>query len=155
MADTKQVKNEKNPVGAAVLSALCPGIGFFYLGNKIKGIAYIFIMIFLVLLVTEGHGKDVVVFSLLLAGFYIFQVFDSFDEARKMNESTAAEDKKSMGISLAWAITLVAVGIVCQLAELDIITYRNVAKLWPLVLIGFGAKYIYNYNRSKTGDQHE
>lgn len=155
MADTKQVKNDKNPVGAAVLSALCPGIGFFYLGNIIKGIAYIFIMVFLLILVTEGHGKDVIVFSLLLGGFYIFQIFDSFDEARKMNESGPAEEKKVMSISLSWAITLVVVGIVCQLAELDIITYRNIAKLWPIVLIAFGAKYIYNYSRSKAGGQHE
>ncbi len=39
MAETKQLTNKKNPLGAAVLSTLFPGVGLFYLGNYLKGFA--------------------------------------------------------------------------------------------------------------------
>ena len=45
MDKTKQAVSRKNPLGAAVLSTLCPGVGFFFIGNYIKWIAYILVLI--------------------------------------------------------------------------------------------------------------
>lgn len=155
MDNKQQTKSEKNPVGAAIISAMFPGVGFFYIGNKIKGIAYIFIMAFLIVLIVEARGNDVIIFSLLLAGFYIYQIFDSFDEAKKSRDRVPAAGERVMNVSLFWAFTILAIGIVCQLAELDVIRYRDVGKLWPVILIGLGAKYIYSYSRSKEGGKNE
>jgi hypothetical protein len=155
MDNNQQTTSEKNPVGAAILSAIFPGVGLFYVGNKIKGLSYIFIMAFLIVLITEGRANDKIIFSLLLAGFYIYQIFDSFDEAKKAKGRMPAAGEKNINVSLTWAFAILAIGIVCQLAELDVLRYRSVAKLWPVILIGFGAKYIYDYTRDKEGEQDE
>ena len=155
MDNKQQAKSDKNPVGAAILSAIFPGVGFFYVGNKIKGIAYIFIWIFLLVMLVEASGNDVIIFSLLLGGFHIYQIFDSFDEAKKFKEGVPVNGEKVANVSLFWAITILAIGVICQLAELDIIRYKAIAKLWPVILIGLGAKYIYTYSRSKEGGQNE
>jgi hypothetical protein len=155
MDNKHQAKSDKNPVGAAILSAMFPGVGLFYVGNKIKGIAYIFIMAFLVVMIVEAQGNDIIIFSLLLGGFHIYQIFDSFDEAKKSRDRVPLNGKKVANVSLFWAITILAIGVICQLAELDIIRYRDIARLWPIILIGLGAKYLYTYSKSKEGGQNE
>jgi hypothetical protein len=150
MADKKMDANTKNPLGAAVLSALCPGVGFFYLGNFIKGITYMLILAALIVLAAHGRGAEIPVFVLMSVGFHIFQIFDSFDEARKINRATASEQPQSkQNISLLAAVTVLILGIVLQLATLNIICFRDIARLWPLVLIAIGIKYVYMYVKSK------
>lgn len=142
--------NTKNPLGAAVLSALCPGVGFFYLGNFIKGITYMLILAALIVLAAHGRGAEIPVFVLMSVGFHIFQIFDSFDEARKINRATASEQTQSkQNISLLVAVVVLILGIVLQLATLKIIYFRDIARLWPLVLIAIGIKYVYMYVKSK------
>ena len=58
----------------------------------------------------------------------------------KQNPSSYKED-----LSLFSAIIVLVIGIVFQLANFDLITYRQVTRLWPLVLIIFGIKIVYNY----------
>ena len=95
----------------------------------------------------------------MCVGFYIFQIFDSFDEAKKIGQLTEAEKKKQrQQISLFIAVVVLVVGVVFQLANLDIISFRQVTRLWPLVLIALGGKYIYTYLKSKEingGGQNE
>jgi len=142
--------NTKNPLGAAVLSALCPGVGFFYLGNFIKGITYMLILAALIVLAAHGRGAEIPVFVLMCVGFHIFQIFDSFDEARKINRATASEQTLSkQNISLLAAVVVLILGIVLQLATLKIIYFRDIARLWPLVLIAIGIKYVYMYMKNK------
>ncbi len=168
MDETTQATNSKSPVGAALLSAFFPTLGLFYAGNKIKGLAYLCLMAFLIVMVVEGRGNDEVIFGLLIGAFHIYQIFDSYDEARHFNRQQADiaaghvqaaaygsngvySVQGGMSVSLFWAITILVVGIICQLAELGIIRYRDVSKLWPLVLIGLGAKYILGYLKTKEG----
>jgi TM2 domain-containing membrane protein YozV len=159
MDEKKQTVSKKNPLGAAVLSTICPGVGFFYLGNYIKGIAYILVFISLIVLASNSTGHEIPVFVLMCVGFYIFQIFDSFDEAKKTGHLTEAErNKQKQQISLFIAVVVLVVGVVFQLANLDIISFRQVTRLWPLVLIALGGKYIYTYLKSKEvngGGQNE
>jgi hypothetical protein len=160
MTENKQEKIEKNPVGAAILSALFPGVGFFYIGNYLKGIAYILVFASLIVMVSQGRGHEAPIFGIMLAGFYIFQIFDSFNDAkktryRKQDEETGGDEKISLGAS----IIIVVVGAVFQMAELHIISYRHIAKLWPLILIAFGIRFIYIYmlseRETKNGDDDQ
>lgn len=160
MAEERQVTNEKNPVGAAILSALCPGIGFFYIGNIARGIAYILIFASLIVLQVESRrAPEHVVFGLLIAGFYIFQIFDSFNEAKKtqyrvLAEETNGEEK----VSLFAAVVILVIGVFFQLAELGVLRYRDISKLWPLVLIALGAKFIFTYvaeQKEEAGGKNE
>jgi uncharacterized YccA/Bax inhibitor family protein len=154
MADKKTDANIKNPLGAAVLSALCPGVGFFYLGNFIKGITYMLILAALIVLAAHGKGADIPIFVLMCVGFHIFQIFDSYDEARKINRITAAEQPQAkQNISLQAAVVVLILGIVMQLATLNIISFRDISRLWPLVLIAIGIKYVYMYTKSKETNE--
>ena len=156
MDEKKQVINKKNPLGAAVLSTLFPGVGFFYIGNFVKGIAYIMVFVSLIVLATKSRGHEIPVFVLMCVGFYIYQIFDSFDEAKKADYVTA---KKKMAdeqnISLFIAVVMLALGIIFQLANLDIIRFRDITRLWPIVLIVLGINFIYSYSRDKEVNEGE
>lgn len=151
---------KKNPALAAIISAIFPGAGFFYIGNFMKGIAYM--IIFTMLIVMEVYSSEyssrvmeIVVFALFIAGFYIFQIIDSFNEARAIGTKTATENgtkMKTEEISLFGSLTVLILGIIFLLINFDVLTYRQVIRLWPLFLIGLGFKYIYNYYRKKEGD---
>jgi hypothetical protein len=150
MAETKRVPTDKNPVGAAVLSAIFPGVGFFYIGNAVKGIAYILIFASLIVLEVESRrAGEHVVFGLMIAGFYIFQIFDSYNEAKKANLREEAVTKGQEKISLFGSVLILVVGVFFQLAELDIIRYRDIVKFWPIILIALGARFIYTYSLSR------
>lgn len=158
MAEKKSVPTEKNPVGAAVLSAIFPGVGFFYIGNVVKGIAYVAVFAALIVLQVEARGTDNVAFGLMLAGFYIFQVFDSYNEAKKTNASEIPAPNGEVKMTLFGSIVIVIIGIFFQLAELDVIRYRDITKFWPLILIAVGAKFIYSYSvgnkKEETGNNY-
>jgi hypothetical protein len=161
MAETRR-ENEKNPVGAAILSAIVPGVGFFYIGNFLKGIAYLLIFASIIVMIAEGRGREAPIFGLMLAGFYIFQIFDSFNEAKKTRYREAPKevttDKEKDEVSLFAAVTILILGILFQLAMLDVIDFKDVRKFWPLILIGLGVKFIFTYvfsSRAEKSDENQ
>lgn len=154
--------NRKSPALAAIISAIFPGAGFFYIGNFLKGIAYI--IIFSILIVLEVYSSEygtreleIVVFGLLIAGFYIFQIIDSFNEARVVRyqaSQDSAAGKEEM--SLTGSVVVLILGIVFLLINFDVLSYGQVIRLWPLVLIGLGLKFILNYyelKKKETDDE--
>ena len=154
--------SRKSPALAAIISAIFPGAGFFYIGNFLKGIAYI--IIFAMLIVLEVHSSEygsneleIVVFGLLIAGFYIFQIIDSFNDARAVRYQASQErnpDQEEM--SLIGSVVVLILGIVFLLINFDVLSYGQVIRLWPLVLIGLGLKFILNYyelKRKETDDE--
>jgi TM2 domain-containing membrane protein YozV len=148
--DNNTVENKKSPLGAVILSALFPGLGFFYLGNFIKGITYMSILAALIVLASHSTGAQIPVYVLICVGFYIYQIFDCSDEAAKLTLKTGTEkEKKEHPISLSAAVAILILGIVLQLAVLEVISFREVLRLWPLILIAIGFKYVYIYMKSK------
>ena len=140
-------QKEKNPSLAAFL-AIFPGMGAIYNGNIIKGITYMLIFTILIVLTDNAQDPDAVVFGLMIAGFFIFQIIDSYNEASKINQNILAKENPASykeDLSLFSAIIVLMIGIVFQLANFDLITFRQVTRLWPLVLIIFGIKIVYNY----------
>ena len=85
-------QKEKNPSLAAFL-AIFPGMGAIYNGNIIKGITYMLIFAILIVLTDNAQDPDAVVFGLMIAGFFIFQIIDSYNEASKINQNVLAEAK--------------------------------------------------------------
>jgi predicted cobalt transporter CbtA len=146
MADTLNKNTgarEKNPSLAAFL-AIFPGMGAIYNGNFLKGITYILIFAVLIVLTGNAQDPDSVVFGLMIAGFYIFQIIDSYNEANKLNKSGSAANDEAQGkedLSLAVLI----IGVLFQLVNFDLLTFRQVTRLWPLALIAFGIKIVFNY----------
>ncbi len=156
MTETNQSTNRKNPLGAAVLSTLFPGVGLFYIGNYLKGFANMMGVILLIVLAAHSRGGEIPAFVLMAVGFYIYQIFDSFDEAKKSNEPGGYEkEKQTHRVSLFAAVAITAAGVILQLASLDIISYRQITRLWPLILIALGVKYIYGYSKNQTTKEGE
>jgi len=144
---TNKVQKEKNPSLAAFL-AIFPGMGAIYNGNIIKGITYMLVFAVLIVLTDNAHDPDAVVFGLMIGGFFIFQIIDSYNEAAKINQNSMEEKDPSTAkedISLFSAIIVLGLGIVFQLRNFDLISYRQVTRLWPLALIIFGIKIVYTY----------
>ena len=149
---TNDAKRERNPALAAFLS-IFPGVGSFYNGNVLKGIAYVLVFVILIILADNAHQADGAVFGIMIAGFYVFQIIDSYNEAGRINRTASARGAGSEevreDVSLFTAILVLAIGIIFQLANLDIITYRDITRFWPLILIAFGAKAVIGYFKKK------
>lgn len=152
----QRIVNEKNPLGAAILSALFPGVGFFYIGNVLKGIAYILVFASLIVLIAEGRGNDAPMLGIMIGGFYIFQIFDSFNEAKRTRfKEEVVEAKNGEGVSLTVSVIILVIGVVFQLAELRLIRYSDIGRFWPLILIAIGAKFLYSYLKSAREEQEQ
>lgn len=155
MDDKQLAEKKKSPLGAVVLSALCPGFGLFYLGNYIKGMVHLLIFVALVVLASHSVGTEIPIFVLMCIAFYIYQLLDCLEETKKINQETTMEQANvektgsKQNISLFAAIVILVLGILFQMAKLEIITFQQILRLWPLVLIGLGGKYIYTYMTSK------
>jgi TM2 domain-containing membrane protein YozV len=153
-ASTK-MRKEKNPSLAAFL-AIFPGVGAIYNGNPLKGITYMLIFAILIVLTGNAQDPDAVIFGLMIAGFYIFQIIDSYNEAGRITQNVLSGEAAAGGredLSLFSAIVVLAIGIVFQLANFDIFTYRQVTRLWPLLLVAFGIKIVFNYfNREERNN---
>lgn len=145
--DSGKGPKEKNPSLAAFL-AIFPGMGAMYNGNLLKGVTFIMIFAVLIVLTSNAQDPDVVVFALMIAGFYVFQIIDSYNEASRLSRSPAPEGAPAEGrenLSLLSAIVVLAIGVLFQLANFDVLTFRQVSRLWPLALIAFGIKIVFNY----------
>jgi hypothetical protein len=145
--ETNNKQRDKNPSLAAFL-AIVPGMGAVYNGNFLKGITYMLVFAVLIVLTDNAHDPDTVVFGLMIAGFYIFQIIDSYNEAGKINQNALSEENSTSGkedLSLFSAVIVLLIGIIFQLANFDLLTYRQVTRLWPLLLIAFGIKIVFNY----------
>jgi hypothetical protein len=151
MTERKQVPIEKSPIGAVVLSMLIPGLGFFYIGNYLKGIAYMALFATLIVFVSHGSG-EAPFFGIAIGGFYIFQIIDSYNEAQKSRyKEEQSEPGQYKEISLTAAIITLVIGVAFQLRNLDIIYWSDIEKFWPLILVGIGIKLIFDYTVTNRG----
>ncbi|MCK5222833.1 MAG: hypothetical protein KAR14_14695 [Candidatus Aminicenantes bacterium] len=153
MDENKDYTEKKNPGLAALISGLFPGSGLFYAGNYTKGFSYmlLFALLIVLLVYSADDGRhsmaaDIVVFSLLLAGFYVFQIIDSFNEVKKRNRtSEPVAEEVTSEISLTGSVIILILGVLFMLRNLDVISYRSIIKLWPLLIIGIGLKMVIEY----------
>ncbi len=153
--NSQHITPKKNPALAAIISTLFPGAGFFYVGNVLKGIAYIIVFILLIVMLVHAsdhysQSLEIVVLGLLLAGFYIFQIVESFNDASRMRrKSLGAQPVQGERISLFGSFMILLIGVLFQLRQLDVLELRDIIRLWPLILVGLGLKIIYNYLKEK------
>ena len=150
-----QQKPPKSPVLAAILSVVFPGTGAFYNGQIGKGILYIVLFAGLITMQDHAHGAQPFV-ALLLAGFYIFQIIESINTAKAINEAalrgqpaptSSAVVPEIVGPqgSVFWGAVLVVLGGVLLLANFDVISYESIFDFWPLAVIALGLKLVADY----------
>ncbi len=148
-----QQKPPKSPAVAGILSAIVPGLGTLYDGLIAKGVVYMAIIGALIAIQDTSGGQPFK--ALMLAGFYFFQIIDAVNNAKAINLAAAGqkpEDQAKAALvpdlapvgSIFWGSSLIVIGIVVILVNFDIITWRALGYLWPVPLIVFGLKLIYD-----------
>jgi len=147
----------KSPALAGILAFFFPfGVGAFYNRNHVKGLIYLVLFAALVTMQASGAGQPF--WGLILAGFYFYQIIESVQDAKRINmKALEGEDYEEPGMddfpellksgSVFWGVVLIALGAVFLLANFDVISYDLLWNLWPLAVIGIGAKFIYDYTR--------
>ena len=151
-----QRKPPKSPAVAGILAGLFPfGIGAMYNGLYVKGLVYLFI--FAGLVTAQGHGHGQPFFALILAGFYFYQIIESVQTASAINrraltgredETAAIEDQilePAKAGSVFWGVVLVGLGALLLLANFRVIDYDTLFDFWPLAVIGFGVKLVFDH----------
>jgi hypothetical protein len=152
--NSNRAPSEKNPSLAGFL-AIFPGMGAIYNGNLLKGVTYVLIFAVLIVLTSNARDADSVVFGLMIAGFYVFQIIDSYNEASRMNREPLTESGRDGGtenLSLMASIIVLIIGVLFQLVNFDLLTFRQVSRLWPLMLIAFGVKIVFDYFKREEKD---
>jgi hypothetical protein len=159
-----QQKPTKSPAAAAILSVIFPGAGALYNGLIAKGVLYILIFAGLVS-IQDGPGGQPFK-ALMLAGFYIFQIIESINNAKALNLAAAGEkpqDATKVDFmpqviptgSVFWGIVLMAIGALAILANFDIVTWETLWDFWPVAVIVIGLKLVYESIAKKNGKDNK
>lgn len=147
-------KPPKSPALAGILSFFFPGTGALYNREYMKGILYMLIFAGLVTLNAGGEAGQPFK-GIVLAGFYIFQVIDAIQMAKSINARAltgegAKEEEFSLTLksgSIFWGGLLLVLGVLFLLANFDVLSYDKLWRFWPVLVIGFGGKFLYDHFR--------
>lgn len=145
----------KSPALSGILAFFFPfGVGPLYNGQYLKALIYFLIFSGLVTMQPSG-GQPFV--GLLLAGFYIFQIFDSVQTSRDINRRFIhGEDAEGLPLeefptslktgSIFWGALLMLLGGIFLMANFEfLIDYDTIFNLWPLAVIVIGIKLIFDH----------
>lgn len=137
----------KSPSLAAVLS-IVPGLGAIYNGQILKGISYILIFAALEGLQEYARGFENIIFGLMIAGFFLFTIIDSYNSARRINLGLETEGTYPNEGSTLFGLVLLFLGVTFMLVNFGLIEYEHIVKLWPMIFIIIGAKMIYKWRKT-------
>jgi len=147
----------RSPALAGILAFFFPGTGALYNRQIAKGFIFMIIIAGLISSLAQGPQLFVILLvSLLLAGFYIYQIIDAVQTSKSINRRylTGEEEEEMMAEelpevvktgSIFWGIVLMALGGILLLANFDVISYDLIWDFWPLVVIVIGVKILVDY----------
>ena len=147
----------RSPALAGILAFFFPGTGALYNRQIAKGFIFMIIIAGLISSLAQGPQLFVILLvSLLLAGFYIYQIIDAVQTAKSINrryltgegeEEVMAEELPEVVKtgSIFWGVVLMALGGILLLANFDVISYDIIWDFWPLVVIVIGVKILVDY----------
>lgn len=139
------VKGLRMPSDSPKRAAICsiiPGMGAVYNSEYLKAITFFAVFAALVMMADSIHG----VFGFGAFAFVLFTMFDSHRTAEQRaraklemaSQPSAPEKDKSI---MAWGLFLIVLGVLFLLQNL--IPYRFLQHLWPLMFIFLGAYLVY------------
>lgn len=148
----------KSPALAGILAGFFPfGIGAFYNSQPVKGLVYL--VAFAALVSLQGVESAQPFIGIFLGGFYIYQIIESVQSANRINRRALKEEVEEIREefpeflktgSIFWGIVLLALGAILILANFEVISYDVLFDFWPVALIIFGVKLVYDYAQKRT-----
>lgn len=152
---------QKSPALAVILAVIAPGTGAMYNRQILKGLIYMIIIAGLISTLTVNPPIFVILLSsLLLFGFYIYQIFEAAQTANAINrKALAGEEEEEVEVeefpevvkagSIFWGIILILLGAFLLLANFEVISYSTAWQFWPIVVIIIGIKLIADFVSKK------
>ena len=147
--------------GLAFLLGLIPGVGAIYNGQYAKGIVHVLILGFLFAVVNnDGANGLEPMFGFLIPVFWFYMAFEAYHTAQKRMRGETVDEFSSLlrlgptaGQFPMLPVTLIVLGVLFLLNNLDLLRIAAVFKFWPVLLIGAGAFML--YARFKTAKDEE
>jgi hypothetical protein len=145
-----------NP-GAAFALGLIPGVGAIYNGEYFKAAVHIIAFALLVEMASMPFIVGDALFGFLAFGFYVYMPFEAYYTAKKRKlhqEGIELEtpfdrfNQQLAGIKnrdLWSGGTLIVLGVLFLLENLDVLQMERVLRLWPIILIIVGVWLLNRY----------
>lgn len=134
----------RNPVIAALLSLVMPGLGQIYNGQYAKAFAFFFGFVGSIYMVVEGNPFP---FAFLIAFVPLVGIIEAARSANQLNARILGgmeEEVEDTFESPFWGGALVAIGVVILGHNFGWLDLEKLARFWPLLLIGAGAAFIWS-----------
>jgi len=145
--------------GLAFLLGLIPGVGAIYNGQYAKGIIHVVIFGTLISITSSGGANGLEpLFGLLISIWYFYMPFEAYHTARKRQLGLVPDEFSSIfplrqkRCGTVGPAVLIGLGVLFLMSTMDIINFRDLARFWPLLLIGLGAYMLYSRMKGAGDD---
>ena len=143
----------------ALILGFIPGVGAIYNGQYAKGLIHAVVFGLLVSIMSSGRlGGSEPLLGIMLAAWVFYQAFEAYHTARKRRYGLVVDEFSSLfepgsgGSKFpVGAVFLILIGFVFLLDTTDIVSFDDVARYWPVLLIGAGGYML--FNRLKPREQ--
>ena len=140
------VSQQHGSPGLAFALGFIPGVGAIYNGQYAKGLVHAGIIGILISLLDAAQGDTGLIFlSMMLVSFWGYMVFEAFHTAKKRLAGLPVDEFSSLispNVYMSRApigpILLIALGVLFLLDTLHLISFRDIARFWPVLLIVAG-----------------
>lgn len=137
--------------GLAFALGFIPGVGAIYNGQYLKGLVHALIFGLIVSLLDAVHGPGEPLLGICLTAFIFYMPFEAYHTAKRRLLGQPVEEFSSLIAQNKFStrtpigpILLIMVGILFLLDTLHLVEFREIARFWPVLLIGVGAFMLYN-----------
>ncbi len=140
-----------SPVLAFILGFI-PGVGAIYNGQYLKGLVHAMIFGLIVsLLDSVEHSAGGPLLGIILTAFVFYMPFEAYHTAKRRLLGLPVEEFSSLIAPNRFAsrtpigpILLILIGVLFLLDTLHLVSFHDIAKFWPVLLIFAGAFMLYN-----------
>lgn len=149
--------------GLAFILGLIPGVGAIYNGQYAKGLVHVLVLGMLISIAgADAAGGLEPLFGMLIAVFWFYMAFEAYHTSRKRQVGEPVDEFSSLiqfggrQSQLPWLpITLIGLGVLFLLNNLELLRLRAVLKFWPILMIGAGGWMLYDRFAGVRGPRAE
>lgn len=144
----------------AFLLGWIPGVGAIYNGQYLKGLAHAVIFGVLVSLISNqhgGHGDPAPFLGIMIAAFVFYMPFEAYHTAKKQRLGVPLDEWSSLfarrtgsGHMPMGPMILILIGVLFLLDSLGVMSFNEVGRFWPVLLIIIGAFKLFGRASHRT-----
>lgn len=145
--------------GLAFILGLIPGVGAIYNGQYAKGLVHVLVIGLLIsIMSSDAAGGLEPLIGMLTAVFYFYMAFEAYHTAKKRQAGEPVDEFSSLiqiggqrGQAPWLPITLIGLGVLFLLNNLELLRLRVVLKFWPVLMILAGGWMLYDRLKGGAG----